>query len=109
QALGQQRENLSLALREAVRTSTRRHPGAARNTARTLDAQLLAQGACRWGGAEASQDRQRLPLLGFGSVPGQHAAVFIGAAQVLPGAGRPAPVARDFQRVGFRNICWELL
>src|SRR5207302_3174505 len=65
---------------------------------------LFAQHARRGSGAELVQDRECLPLLGFGSVPCEHARMLIRTAQRFPGARSAAPVAGDFRRVRFRDI-----
>jgi hypothetical protein len=74
-----------------------------------LGAHVFAQRLRRRSGAELFEDRECLTLLGFCSVHREHGGMFIGTAQILPGARRTTPVTQDFHRVGFCHVRWMLL
>src|SRR5665213_1916691 len=84
----------------ALRRGTR----AARNATDTSCAHLLAKGKRRGCRAKLFENRERLALLAFGSVPREQVGVLIGTTQRLPGLRRTLPVARDFECVGLCDI-----
>src|SRR5262249_44499246 len=107
ESLGQEGKDLELAIGQPLRIRTRPCMWSTGKVTRAPRVEPPSGDLGGWRRAETLEESQRLALSGLVAIQAREG-LLVGAADLLPGVRRGAPVARNLQGVGGGRLIWRV-